>query len=309
MREAHLLRLQRAYGNTAVGWHLQRVRATAADPDPNPAARIPAAGAAPAPRVARSEPAPRSGATRVQRWKDEGHMQTAREAANAVFPDVAPFFLKIGMKRDEFIKQVEAASVNMDKFFPHLVDRFNPLEKETPFFKFVGTLAASEMEGDVTGQTRRGIKGEGPNHGEAGYYDVPRASGVAGNVAREDEFIGKALTAFKAGLYPAMIDRLGDAVHVSADRGSHDEGGQGEGHDTRKPDKSKGESGDNLTLGPGKNFMADWAANDYVGKNPDGYVWGLKCTMLVLSRFFDQVRPLAMDTSRLRPAPKNFENL
>src|SRR5262245_13546678 len=101
------------------------------------------------------------------------------------------------------------------------------------------------MEGEVTGQTRRRFKGEGPDHGECGYYAAARASAVAGNVAREDHYLQLALQAYRQGQYRAMIDRLGDACHVSADRGSHDEGGQGEGHDTRKPDTTKGERGNN----------------------------------------------------------------
>ena len=82
-----------------------------------------------------------------------------------------------------------------------------------------------------------------------------------------------------------MILKLGDACHVAADRGSHDEGGIGEGHDTRMPDELQGESGTDLSLGPGKNYMENWADNDIVALNPKGYKYGVNCTELALRQF------------------------
>lgn len=337
-REAHLLHLQRAYGNAAVLGHLQRVRAPAvgvADPD----ARTPVAAghpiearrsgpggreavtpdlvAAPAAVTGdRGTPAP-TGPAQIQRWKDDGHVLTTETAAEAVFPEVAPFFRRIGAKRDAFIAALGKASLRMDEVVPHLTDRFMPgsgAKGQTTFYGFVGTLVASGV-GDklgVTprqGQTRRGIKGEGPDHGEAGYYDIPRASAIAGNVARTDKYVNEAVQAYVQGDFKTMLQKLGDACHVAADRGSHAEGGIGEGHDTRMPDTSQGEHGTNLGPPPPLAYMENWADNDIVGLNVPGYKYGLSCTMQVIAQFFDRVRPLAMDVSGLRPAPNIHDAL
>jgi hypothetical protein len=248
----------------------------------------------------------------VQRWKDDGHIQTTRAAANAVFPDVASFFTTIGMSRDDFIKELGEASVNMDKILPHLGDRFAPGFGETKFYSFVGTLIKSGV-GDMLpgnqrkGQTRRGMKGEGPDHGEAGYYDVPRAAAVAGNVARTEKYVTEAVAAFKQKQYKLMIARLGDACHVAADRGSHAEGGQGEGHDTRMPDPDKGEHGTNLQANPP--YMENWADNDIMSLNQAGYAWGLTCTMGVLRDFFDRVKPDLMEPTGVRSTFSHHDDL
>jgi hypothetical protein len=308
VREAHLLRLQRAYGNAAVGWHLQRGAAPAV-PEPVPA---------PGGRTAPTATATGGGAVRVQRWKDDGHIQTTVDAAGQVFTEGARFFRRIGMSRTAFITALGKASINMDKVVPHLTDRFNPFERETKFYKFGLTLASSVASDMLpgnqrAGQTRRGIKGEGPNHGEAGYYDVPRAAAVGGNVARQNEFVKMALEAYQQGQFQKMIDHLGDACHVAADRGSHAEGGQGEGHDTRMPDPSKNESGTNLRLGAGKNFMEGWADNDVVADNPIGYSFGLSCTVLMLREFFDeatgQFGTENVANKFVKPLPSHLEEL
>jgi hypothetical protein len=273
-----LLRLQRAYGNAAVRGHLQPKGTAAPAPERAPVGQ---GGGAPA---------------RVQRWKDDGHIKTTEDAAKMVFPPVSPFFTTIGMTQTAFIKRVAQASINMDKIVPHLGDRFAPGFGETKFWSFTATLVSSAL-GDLLpgnqrkGQTRRGIKGEGPDHGEAGYYDIPRASAVAGNVARTDKYVSEAVQAYKDKDFDLMIDRLGDACHVSADRGSHAEGGQGQGHDTRMPDPEKGEKGTNLQANPP--FMENWADNDIMGLNPDGYRWGLICTIEVLQDFFERQRDVS----------------
>jgi hypothetical protein len=318
VRVAQVLQLQRTYGNTAVRRQLQRTRGTAlaaaasAVAEADLAERTPAAGAGAPLKVARSVPGihvasgqgashvpagqrPLAGgggsAPRVQRWKDDGHIQTTVDAANMVFPARAPFFTTIGMTQAEFIKRVGDASINMDKIVPHLGDRFAPGFGETKFFSFTATLIGSVL-GDMMpgnqrkGKTRRGIKGEGPDHGEAGYYDVPRSAAIPGNVARTEKYVDAAVQAYKDHDFDLMIDRLGDACHVAADRGSHDEGGQGQGHDTRMPDPEKGEKGTNFkATSP---YMENWADNDIMDLNPDGYRWGLICTIGALRDFFEK---------------------
>jgi hypothetical protein len=231
----------------------------------------------------------------LHRWKDDGHIKTTREAAMQVFPDEDPMFTKINMTQPAFVNALAQASINMDKVVPHLADRFNPAAKEGPkFWEFTGTLLSSGAKdllpgNQRKGMTRRGIKGEGPDHGEAGYYDVPKAQAIGGNVAQTNKYITEAVNALQAGNYPQMIAKLGDACHVAADRGSHAEGGQGEGHDTRMPDPEKGESGTNLAAG----YMEGWADNDKMDLNPDGYFLGVAYTMLALGDFRNLARPYA----------------
>ena len=109
-----------------------------------------------------------------------------------------------------------------------------------------------------------------------------------------------------------MIDKLGDACHVAADRGSHAEGGKGEGHDTRMPDPERGESGTDLT-GQARPYMENWADNDIVGLNTKGYEWGLRCTVQVLSEFLDEVSGQfgteSLTSRRAKPLPAFLEEL
>jgi hypothetical protein len=223
----------------------------------------------------------------LHRWKDDGHIQTTKEAANAVFAASDPFFTTIGMAKSAFVNSVAQASINMDKVVPHLADRFNPAASEGPkFWAFTGTLVGSVL-GDMLpgnqrkGKTRRGIKGEGPDHGEAGYYDVAKSAAMPGNEQRTNKYLAEAMQFYTAANYAKMIDKLGDACHVAADRGSHAEGGQGEGHDTRMPDPDAGEKGTNLKAG----YMEGWADNDKMDLNPDGYVIGLGYTLRALADF------------------------
>jgi hypothetical protein len=303
VRAAQLLRLQRAYGNAAVGRHLQRTPAPGGAAARDLAAHTPAAGAGHPSGGTGAGTAPRSGAVRVQRWKDDGHVQTTKEAAEFVFMDpYYKLFEMIGKSQDQFIAELSLASLKMDQVVAHLGDRFMPGSGErgqTTFWGFTGTLAKSVV-GDALGlipregQKRRGIKGEGPDHGEYGYYEMDRDAAAPGNAFHTEMYVDRAVDALKAGDYDLMIEMLGNACHVAADRGSHDEGGQGQGHDTRMPDKKQGEEGTNLKLGPGKNFMENWADNDIVSLNPKGYKHGLICTESALRLFKIKVRELVV---------------
>ena len=85
-----------------------------------------------------------------------------------------------------------------------------------------------------------------------------------------------------------MINKLGDAVHVSADRGSHEEGGIGRGHDIRMPREDLGESGTDINAG----YMENWDDNDSLALNPGARAVGTTYTVEVLVAFFSEALPL-----------------
>jgi len=248
----------------------------------------------------------------LHRWKDDGHIATTKEAANGVFSDADPLFTTMNIGKPTFVTRVANASLNMDRVLPHLGDRFAPGFGETKFWSFTATLLASGAKdllpgNQRKGQTRRGMKGEGPDHGEAGYYDVAKSAAMAGNQQRTDHYVTLAVQAYTAGNYDETINKLGDACHVAADRGPHAEGGQGEGHDTRMPDPDKGEKGTNLKLGGfPNNYMENWADNDIVGQNPDGYYVGLAYTLRALGDFRNLTRAAS---SPKAPSTNPFDEL
>jgi hypothetical protein len=230
----------------------------------------------------------------VYRWHDDGHKACAGDAARIVFvgPSAQPFFDAIGMDRETFIARLEDASCNMDRVAGHIRDRY--LSTLPAFGLSLVTSGIRNLFQEATGiqteesKTRRGIVGEGLNHGEAGNYQEPKESAAPRNEAHSLKFASEAVAAFASGDYDLMINKLGDAVHVSADRGSHEEGGIGRGHDIRMPREDLGESGTDINAG----YMENWDDNDSLSLNPVARAVGTEYTVGVLVAFFSEALPL-----------------
>jgi hypothetical protein len=236
---------------------------------------------------------------RVYLWHDDGHKACARDAAQTVFvgPSADAFFNAIGMHRETFIARLEDASCNMDRVAGHIKDRY--LSTLPAFGLSLVTSGIRNLFQEATGiqteesKTRRGIVGEGLNHGEAGNYQEPKESAAPRNEAHSLTFASEAAAAFASGDYDLMINKLGDAVHVSADRGSHEEGGIGRGHDIRMPREDLGESGTDINAG----YMENWDDNDSLALNPLAKVVGTAYTVQVLVAFFSEALPLLAQNS------------
>jgi hypothetical protein len=267
-------RLQRTIGNQAVQALIRGTR-------PMPAAATPTSASA--------------GAPAVQRWHDDGHVKTTEDAVDAVGADkLAAHFPKFAGKPDALKQRLADASLNMDRFFPqkgpekesHNVGRLPTLAA------FVTGMAWSQMK-RVTGQGRsRGLFGEGANHGEAGMY-TQWAGAEGQNLAREIQFIDQAVQALDTGQVDVALNRLGDASHVAADRGSHGEGHKGRGHDTPMP--PQGKTGYRFTpltqaqTDADYDYMENWADNDDLAKNGPGYTYGFDKTKNMFERFLAKV--------------------
>lgn len=244
----------------------------------------------------------------IHRWHDDGHKLCALRAAQQVFAGGAADALlrSTGIDKDVFMLRLMDASCNMDRIEGHVQDRYL-----STLPRFGASLVASGIRNVLyeqlyeatgvavtteEGRNRRGIKGEGPNHGEAGDYSIPKASAAPANQRHSEMFAMQAVAAYARGDYDTMVLRLGDAVHVSADRGSHEEGGITRGHDIRMPRLENGESGTNIDAG----YMDKWDDNDNVGLNPTGVANGTQFTIDVLAFFVSNAVPIM--ASR-QPAP------
>ncbi len=289
---AAVLRLQRAYGNQAV----QRLLPPAAS-------------------------AGTGGGPRVQRWHDAEHdsstQQGLTQAAGAAQKLVAMFGGPHGANdpRYDTPQKVSArlgdASVNMDRFVPqvtegperesHNVGRLPTLAMfgssmvtsavgrgATQLGRGLGSLFGSKPPAYQVGDPLppRGILGEGPDHAESGYYKQKESQTIPQNVAREDYYITEALKAYDGGGKNGIDDalnRLGDAAHVSADRGSHGEGAEGKGHDTPYPPQGR----EGQTLMP--YYMDGWEDNDSLQFNGGAaYQYGIARTKEMFQRFAAQ---------------------
>lgn len=83
------------------------------------------------------------------------------------------------------------------------------------------------------------IKAEGPDHGEGGWYVLGWEAARAANIARQIDYRERAIKAYQdyrdrrrspSDALEEMYGRLGDALHVAQDRGAHNEGTKGFGH-------------------------------------------------------------------------------
>jgi hypothetical protein len=268
--------LQRQYGNQAVQRLLAGPRAAG-----TPAVPATPHGAAPS----------AGGPAVIQRWHDEDHMDTTRDAMRAVGPRrLAAVFPRFAGDEAGLIERVADASVNMDRFVPHVMDptkESHNVGRIGSGVAFLGSAAINAIGrgiGNLTGlRTRRsdsrGVVGEGPDHGEAGEYK--RLGSSDQNREREDHYIRLAVDALKAGNTDLALNKVGDASHVAADRGSHGEGDRGRGHDTPAPGPR--ESGTNFPL-----WMENLNDCDDRSKNPGGYAYGLEKTTAMFERFLSQ---------------------
>lgn len=134
------------------------------------------------------------------------------------------------------------------------------------------------------------VQGEGPEHGEDGNYTTTDAgSAAAENIAEQKKHLDQALQHRKwynrvlrsktettreklgrlASISKSIAERLGDALHITQDRGSHWEGVKGKGHDDPREKDPKIEYD-----------------TDNPSDNRAGYVIALKNTKQVLKEFW-----------------------
>jgi len=72
------------------------------------------------------------------------------------------------------------------------------------------------------------------HHGEGGFYKEPKSSAEGKNKALTEQLITLAAELYSVGKQEAGLSVLSDALHQAEDRGSHNEGGEFEGHDIRQ---------------------------------------------------------------------------
>jgi hypothetical protein len=230
----------------------------------------------------------------LHRWHDADHMQTTQDAINAVgAPLLVPIFNPSGQPGPydsgaKIIARLKDASINMDRFFPHPLDNTKEshnvgrLLSGVSFLGSAVTMGIGRGIGNLTGARKgrsdsRGVFGEGPDHGEAGRYT--RGPGCEPeNEAREDHYINLSVNALNSNNIDLALNKLGDAFHVSADRGSHGEGIKGRGHDTPAPGPDE-----NGTHFP--DYMENLNDCDNRALNPVGYAYGLGMSINMLTRF------------------------
>jgi len=261
---AAVLRLQRAYGNQAI----QRI--------------LPPVGRGAAP-----------GGPAIQRWHDHEHDTSTQDglAVGGKAAQMVPYF-QSDPRYDtgpKIAARLGDASINMDRVVPqasptkesHNVGR---LASGIAFGASSLFSAARNDIGNFFGSksipTTRHVVGEGPDHGEAGKYSVnsPVGTSAPANKAREDHYIDLSIDALASGDIDKALNKLGDAAHVSADRGSHGEGDYGRGHDTPHPPP-----GVNGTQMP--NYMEKFDDCDNRALNPVGYQYGVDRTSEMFGRF------------------------
>jgi hypothetical protein len=258
----------------------------------------------------------------VQRWHDHEHDTSTQEGIDqaGVGQRLAEIFggphggnFPRYNDPDAVKERLGDASVNMDRFAAgpteiadptketHNVGRLPTLAKfgasmTTSFLGHAAKQAERGLGRFLTGQEPpkwkagdflppRGIYGEGPDHAETGDYTLAEGASSQGNLERENHYIGESLKQFDTGNVDEALNRLGDAAHVSADRGSHGEGAKGAGHDTPRP--PPGHEG--TTQMP--YFMEGWEDNDDKGMNPAGYTYGVARTKELFQRFVAAAGP------------------
>ncbi|MGC8874296.1 MAG: hypothetical protein ACP5SI_07615, partial [Chloroflexia bacterium] len=218
---------------------------------------------------------------RVRCWGGDIHRQITRTVARELIGD------------DAFIRKLEDASVKMDYRVRRLA------RAAVPFTPILGGAAAGAAIGSLFGPIGALVGGlvgtaagalatpigltrfpsEGPEHGEGGDYRMEIAPARAINLRVQGERLRQAIEAYNAwkatggierpGLPPnSVFVKLGDALHVAQDRGSHWEGAKGMGHDDPRH----------------KHLLFGWSP-DNVADNPEGYRQALDNTREVLAQF------------------------
>ena len=311
---AAVLRLQRAYGNQAVRQAVQRLQPRTGGAGAGRSAQI-------GPRVQRWHDHEHD--TSTQEGIDQAG---AGQRLAQVFGTPSGGAPDTRYDTDDKVKtRLGDASVNMDRFRPQVLagegaDKESHNVGRLPTLAmFGGSMFTSAVGragtqigrglGGLFGAAKppaykvgdplppRGILGEGPDHAESGYYKQSLGQTIPQNEAREDHYIAESIKALdQRPVTPDTIDealnRLGDAAHVSADRGSHGEGAEGKGHDTPYPPQGL----EGQTLMP--YYMDSWEGNDDKGLNPAGYTYGVAKTAAMFGKFVGKAG------TRGRPQPQ-----
>ncbi len=217
----------------------------------------------------------------VRYWGGTIHRQITRTVAREMIGDEA------------FIRKLEDASVKMDYRVRRLA------KAAVPFTPILGGAAAGAAVGSFLGPIGALVGGligaaagalatplgltrfpsEGPEHGEGGEYRMELRPAREINLRVQRERLRQAVEAYNAwktaggtarpGLPPdPVFAKLGDALHIAQDRGSHWEGAKGMGHDDPRH----------------KHLLFGWSP-DNIEDNPLGYQHALDNTREVLTEF------------------------
>jgi hypothetical protein len=231
---------------------------------------------------------------RISFWGGAVHKEITRTAASTIIAD------------EEFVSKLEKASTKMDYRVRRLAKAavpFLPAAGGLVGGAILGGIVGGPV-GALIGGLIGGIAGslatplgltrfppEGPEHGEGGMYEMEIGPARANNERVQNERLEAAISAYKTwkergeggpmpaalsllrlSRYPAaVIENLGDALHIAQDRGAHWEGAEGMGHDDPQH----------------KHMLFGWSPDD-PGDNPDGYTTAVLNTAEVLRRFVDE---------------------
>jgi len=133
---------------------------------------------------------------------------------------------------------------------------------------------------------------EAPNHAEAGLYRENKASV---NIARRNEYVNNAITAWKTKNPNQALQILSLALHCAQDRGSHGDGRPGIGHDPRQivppPNKKVRMAFIFYARNPGwkEGQPVTWKGENCDKKemNTHGYEMALRQTIETLTMFYN----------------------
>jgi len=220
---------------------------------------------------------------RISFWGGAVHKEITRTVASTIIAD------------EEFVSKLEEASVKMDYRVRRLAKAavpFLPAAGGLVGGAILGGIVGGAILGGIVGGLIGGIAGalatplgltrfppEGPEHGEGGMYEMEIGPARAINEGVQNERLEAAISAYKTwkergegGPMPAaVIENLGDALHIAQDRGSHWEGAKGMGHDDPRH----------------KHMLFGWSPDD-PRDNPDGYWRARENTSAVLWQFVDE---------------------
>lgn len=219
---------------------------------------------------------------RISFWGGAVHKEITRTLASTIIAD------------EELVSKLEKASTKMDYRVRRLA------KAAVPFLPAAGGLVGGAILGGIIGGPVGALIGgliggiagtlatplgltrfppEGPEHGEGGMYEIEIEPARAINERVQNERLDRAISAYKTWkergesepMPAAVIENLGDALHIAQDRGSHWEGAKGMGHDDPRH----------------KHMLLGWSPDD-PRDNPDGYRRAMENTSAVLRRFVDE---------------------
>jgi hypothetical protein len=219
---------------------------------------------------------------RISFWGGSVHKEITRTVASTIIAD------------EEFVSKLEKASTKMDYRVRRLA------KAAVPFLPAAGGLVGGAILGGIFGGPVGALIGglgglilgalatplgltrfppEGPEHGEGGMYEIEIGPARAINEGVQKERLERAISAYRTWkergegepMPAAVIENLGDALHIAQDRGSHWEGAKGMGHDDPRH----------------KHMLFGWSPDDPTD-NPDGYTTAVLNTKEVLRQFVDE---------------------